>query len=132
MMYSFIFIATALWHLLAAYHFILYPARTLARISKERPVNSVAIEAVRFLGAINIAFVVLGVGGCFVEPGSCWLVALVLLCANLSQALVDMYAKRAGMASGPFFQQILIGDFVFAGANALCLFSLFWSSPMLA
>ena len=92
--YQLLFLATALWHLLAAYHFILFPGRSLARISRERPVSPIAIEAVRFLGAINVAFCFLGVGACLVAPSAYWLVSLTLMLANLSQTLVDASVKQ--------------------------------------
>jgi hypothetical protein len=132
MSYQLVFAATAVWHLLAAYHFILFPARTLARISRERPVSGVAQEAVRFLGAINVAFFVLGVGACWLSSDAYWLVSLVLMCANASQAIVDVYAKRAGIASGAFFQQILICDVLFSLLNGLCLLLSCWPQTSLA
>src|SRR5204862_456106 len=52
--------ATAMWHLLAAWHFTLYPARTLARTTRERPVQPLATELFRFLGGLNAALVLLG------------------------------------------------------------------------
>jgi hypothetical protein len=116
-----IYLLTALWHLLAAYHFTLFPTRSLARISRERPVNPIAAEAVRFLGAINVAFFGLGVGACFVDQSAYWLISLALMLANLSQALVDISVKRRGLAGGSFFNQILWGDLFFATLNAMLL-----------
>jgi hypothetical protein len=126
--YQITFLLTALWHLLAAYHFTLFPERTLARITKERPVNPIAAEVVRFLGAINFAFFLLGVGACFVDQNSYWLAALVLMFANLSQAIVDNRVKQSGLAGGPFFMQIFWGDVIFTLLNALCLFLCVWDT----
>ena len=109
---------TSLWHFLAFWHFTLHPARTLARISKERPISAIATEAVRFLGGINAGFVVLGLAALALPAGTRW-PALVALCvANLSQLVVDLRVRRLGLAHGPYFMQILIGDAVFTVANA--------------
>ena len=52
---------TAVWHAHAFWHFTVTPGRTLGRTTRERPISPIAIELFRFLGALNAAFVVLGV-----------------------------------------------------------------------
>lgn len=113
-----VLVLTALWHGLAAWHFGLYPARTIARTTAERPVSPIAVELLRFLGAINLGFVVLAVVAIapFAEARRAAFVALAV--ANLSQAIVDRRVQRLGLARGPMFQQIFVGDVVFTAANA--------------
>jgi hypothetical protein len=127
-LYKLIYLCTACWHLLAAYHFTLFPGRSLARISRERPVSPMAIEAVRFLGGINFAFFLLGVGACFVATSSYWLASLTLLFANLSQTLIDISVKNRGLAGGPFFARIFWGDVSFTLLNGLALAWLLFGS----
>jgi len=111
-------ILTALWHALAAWHFAVQPARTLGRTTAERPVSPIAIEILRFLGAINLGFVVLGaLAAAWPEARSAAFVTLAV--ANLSQAVVDLRVQRLGLARGPMFRQILVGDVAFTVANLL-------------
>jgi len=116
--------ATALWHFLAFWHFTFFPARTLARTTRERPVNVLAAELFRFLGGINLALVVLAVVSLMAPPGQRWPAFVALAVANLSQWAVDVRVQRPGLVHGPFFRQILAGDVVFTAANVAALFSL--------
>ena len=107
---------TAIWHLLATWHFLITPARTLGRTTHERPISPVAIELFRFLGAMNVGFVLLAVLA--VASVEVRLVTFIVLAvANLSQALVDLRVQKLGLARGPMFQQILIGDLMFTALN---------------
>lgn len=110
---------TAVWHALAVWHFTLYAERSLARATRERPVNVLGAELFRFLGGINAALVLLAIGACFAGPEARALAATALCAANLSQLVQDVRVQRLGLASGAFFQQILVGDAVFAVANAI-------------
>lgn len=103
----------ALWHALAAWHFALFPGRTLARTTRERPVNPIAAELFRFLGGLNLALVGLGVGACFAPREAQVLAAACLSLANLTQFVQDLRVRRADLARGPFFLQILVGDGLF-------------------
>jgi hypothetical protein len=111
-----VFVATAVWHALAAWHFILYPQRTLKRTTAERPPHALATELLRFLGGLNLALAFLGVAACF-SPGATLLVAVTLAIANASQVAEDVRVHRGGVASGPFLMQIFVGDTVFTLAN---------------
>jgi hypothetical protein len=112
---------TALWHLLAFWHFTLFPRRTLALTTRERPVSEVAAELLRFLGGLNLAPVVLALASLAVTPGQRWTAFLALAVANLSQLLVDLRVRRLGLARGAFFTQILVGDAFFTAANTAAL-----------
>lgn len=112
---------TAVWHALATWHFTFFPARTLARATSERPVNVVAIELFRFLGAMNLAFVVLGGAAIFVGLEARRLAHVTLIVANLSQLVIDLRVQRLGLARGAFFLQILAGDALFAALNGVAL-----------
>jgi hypothetical protein len=112
-----VFAATAVWHALAAWHFTLYPERTLKRTTAERPPNPFAVELFRFLGGLNLALSVLGVAACL-SPPSTLPAAVALAIANGTQAAQDLRVQRKGIASGFFFRQILAGDIVFTLANA--------------
>lgn len=107
---------TALWHAAAAWHFTLFPHRTLGRSTSQRPVNDLAAELFRFLGGLNIALVALGAIACFVPPARP-VAAAVLALANATQFVQDVRVKRLGFARGGFFTQILVGDAIFAVAN---------------
>jgi hypothetical protein len=112
---------TAVWHLLATWHFLLRPARTLGRTTRERSISPIAVELFRFLGAMNFAFVVLAVAAATLLPEGRVTAFLVLAVANLSQAVVDLRVQRLGLAHGPMFGQIFIGDVMFTAANVLAL-----------
>lgn len=112
---------TAVWHALATWHFTFFPARTLARATSERPVNVVATELFRFLGAMNLAFVVLGATAILAGPEARRLAYLTLVMANLSQLVIDVRVQRLGLARGAFFLQILAGDALFAALNGVAL-----------
>ncbi len=112
---------TAVWHALATWHFTFFPARTLARATSERPVNLVAAELFRFLGAMNVAFVVLAAAAIFAAVDARRLAHVTLIVANLSQLVIDVRVQRLGLARGAFFLQILAGDALFAALNGLAL-----------
>ncbi len=107
---------TAAWHLLATWHFLITPARTLGRTTRERPISPIAIELFRFLGAMNIGFVLLAILAIVLVEARL-VTFIVLAVANLSQALVDIRVQKLGLAHGPMFQQILIGDLAFTALN---------------
>lgn len=109
---------SAVWHALAAYHFTLFPGRTLARATSERPVNLIAVELFRFLGSLNVALVVLGAAALWTGAEARALALLTLAAANLSQLVIDLRVRRLGVARGPFFMQILVGDALFTALNA--------------
>ncbi len=121
-----VFLSTALWHALAAWHFAVTPARTLARTTSERPVSVLTAELFRFLGGLNLACVVLAVGA-VLFPGAEALTAAVLATANLTQMLQDLRVKRMGLAKGPMFTTILVGDALFTLANAAVLAGAAWA-----
>ena len=112
-----VLLLTAVWHALAAWHFTLTPERTLARTTRERPVSTLGSELFRFLGGVNAALVVLAVAAAFGSHDARALAALVLCVANASQLLQDLRVRRLGLAAGPMFTQILIGDALFTLAN---------------
>ena len=114
-----VLVLTALWHALATWHFAVTPARTLWRTTHERPISPVAIELFRFLGAMNIGFVVLALLAASLFPEGRRVACLVLVVANASQALVDLRVQRLGLARGPMFKQIFVGDVVFTVANLI-------------
>lgn len=115
-----VLILTALWHALAAWHFALHPARTIGRTTHERPISPIAVELMRFLGALNVACVALG-GLAVALPEGRALAFIVLAIANVSQAIVDVRVQRLGLVRGPMFQQILIGDIAFTALNLAAL-----------
>jgi len=108
---------TALWHALAAWHFTLFPARTLARTTDERPVNVFAAELFRFLGGMNLAFVALALAACWLGREAQVLAAGTLALANFTQLVQDARVHRARLARGPFFLQIYVGDALFTALN---------------
>lgn len=110
---------TALWHFLAFWHFTFYPERTLARTTRERFIHTVSAELFRFLGGINAALVVLALASLALSVPARWPALLALAVANLSQLVVDVRVKRLGLAHGPFFAQILVGDALFTVANTV-------------
>lgn len=118
-----VLVLTALWHLAAAWHFTLFPERTLARTTEERPVNRLAAELFRFLGGMNVGFVVLALVACGLGPDARFVAAIALAVANASQAVQDVRVSRLGMARGPFFVQILVGDLLFTGLNIAAAFA---------
>jgi hypothetical protein len=105
--------AASLWHLAAAYHFTLFPGRTVARATSERPVSPIASELLRFLGGLNVALAALGILAASIYPQARPAALLALAIGNLSQALLDVRVMKAGLAKGPFFAQILVGDLLF-------------------
>jgi len=116
-----VLLLTAVWHALAVWHFAVHPARTLGRTTRERPISPIAIELLRFLGALNVACVALGVLAASAYPEGRPLTFVVLALANASQAIVDVRVQRLGLAKGPMFGQILIGDVAFTAANLVAL-----------
>lgn len=120
-MAALILVLTALWHLLAFWHFALFPGRTLALTTRERPVSEVATELLRFLGGLNLAPVALALTSLAMAPAQRWTAFLALAVANASQLVVDLRVQRLGLARGPFFTQILVGDCFFTAANLLAL-----------
>jgi len=116
-----VFVATALWHALAAWHFTLFPERTLKRTTRERPVNPFATELFRFLGGLNLALTVLALASLRVPASAQWACALALMVGNASQFVVDVRVRRLRLADGAMFWQIYIGDGLFTLANALVL-----------
>lgn len=116
-----ILIGTALWHATAAWHFGLYPARTVARTTAERPVNVLTVELFRFLAGLNVALVVLALAAVLLDPAQRWPVYLSLCVANASQFLADRRMMRLQLVHGPMFTQILWGDAFFTLVNAFAL-----------
>jgi len=114
-----VLVLTALWHALATWHFMVTPTRTLGRTTHERPISPVATELFRFLGAMNIGFIVLALLAASAFPEGRRLAYVVLVVANASQAIVDARVQRLGLARGSMFKQIFLGDVVFTLANAL-------------
>jgi|GEM_PF-3154687 len=114
-----VLLLTALWHALATWHFLVTPARTLGRTTHERPISPVAVELFRFLGAMNTGFVVLALLAAVVFPEARRLAYVVLMVANASQAVIDLRVQRLGLARGPMFKQIFLGDVVFTIANVV-------------
>lgn len=108
---------TALWHLLAAYHFALHPGRTIARYSHERPVSPVAAELIRFLGGLNLALAVLGGASFAFPPAALWPFALCFFVANLTQAVIDLQAHRKGLTRPAFLRDITLGDGIATALN---------------
>ncbi len=117
-MTSAVLVFTAIWHLLAFWHFTFHPERTLARTTRERPVNVLATELFRFLGGMNLALVVLALASLALSDAHRWPVFLALAIANSSQFAVDLRVRRLALAQGAFFAQILVGDALFTGLNA--------------
>ncbi|MBX3466563.1 MAG: hypothetical protein KF878_06655 [Planctomycetes bacterium] len=107
----------AVWHGLATWHFGVTPARTLARATSERPVSAIATELFRFLAGLNAALVVLAAAALFAGHEARLLALLTLAAANLSQLVLDLRVRRLGLARGPMFARILVGDALF---TALC------------
>src|SRR5688572_2420954 len=56
-----VLVMTALWHAIAGVYFTFRPGFTIAIYTHERPVNRIAQELLRFLGALNWAVVLLAV-----------------------------------------------------------------------
>jgi len=121
---SSVLVLTALWHLLATWHFAFTPARTLGRATRERPISPIATELFRFLGAMNFAFVVLPLLALTLGGEARFLAFVTLAVANASQAVIDVRVKRMGLAQGPMFFQIFVGDIVFTAANAAACMAL--------
>jgi hypothetical protein len=111
-----VLVLTAIWHGLATWHFLVTPARTLGRTTRERPISPIAVELFRFLGAMNTGFIVLAVLA-VAFPAARPVTYLALAVANASQAIVDLRVQRLGLAQGPMFKQIFVGDVVFTLAN---------------
>ena len=109
---------SALWHFLAFWHFALYPERTLARSTKERPVSRISAELFRFLGGMNVGMVVLALAAIALPEEHRWPAFVALMAGNLSQLVIDLRVKRLGLAHGGFFRQVTIGDAFFTLANA--------------
>lgn len=116
-----ILISTALWHATAAWHFGLFPARTVARTTSERPVNVLTVELFRFLAGLNVSIVVLALAAVFLDPSQRWAVYLSLCVANASQFLADLRMRRLKLVHGAMFTQILWGDAFFTLANAFAM-----------
>ena len=90
---SYLFIATAVWHSLAAYFFLIQPTRTLRSFTVGEPIAPIAKDLIQFLGAINIGYIILSAwGACQTSP---FLIGnAVLSVANGSQFLMDLSAHR--------------------------------------
>ncbi len=116
-----ILLATAGWHALAVWHFTLFPARTLARTTRERPVAAIPTELFRFLGAMNLPCVLLAAGAALAGLEARRLALACLVVANLGQAALDLRVHRLGLAQGPFFRAIFAGDLLFAALSGLGL-----------
>ena len=91
----YVLIATALWHTLAMYYFLLHPQRMLEDFTHERPVSPIARDMMRFLGAFNAGYVALAVWAACQPLPLAW-VSLVLALANGSQFGIDVRAHRSG------------------------------------
>ncbi len=90
----YLLVATALWHSLAMYYFLLRPRQTLEDFTHERPVSPIAKDLMRFLGALNAVYVALaGWAACHLLPIA-W-VSLILGLANGSQFVIDLAAHKS-------------------------------------
>lgn len=110
---------TGLWHSAAAWHFLLYPERTLRRTTSERPANPIAAEVFRFLGALNAAIAVFALLLMLLPRASMWIALTGYALFNLSQFLVDLSVNRRKLVHGPMFRTILWGDGLFFAVNAI-------------
>jgi hypothetical protein len=115
--------STAVWHGLAAWHFTLFPERTLRRTTLERPPNAFAAELFRFLGALNFALAAFALLLIFAPANSVWMALAGFSALNLSQFAVDLRVQRLKMAHGPMFKTILAGDGAFFALNAVAAFA---------
>lgn len=111
-------VATAVWHLLAAWHFGVTPERTLARTTDARPVSPIAAEIFRFLAGMNVAVALLAALA-IAAPASRAVAHVVLAVANATQWAGDVRVARLGLARGGMFRQILVGDAIFTVLNAV-------------
>ncbi|RYF73268.1 MAG: hypothetical protein EOO39_10710 [Cytophagaceae bacterium] len=92
MLYFILLIATAVWHTLAMYFFLVHPRQVLKALTNERPVSLIAVDVVRFLGALNGGYVALA-GWAAWQPLPLVWVGVVL--ANGSQFIIDLLAHRS-------------------------------------
>ena len=82
-----VLVLTAVWHGLATWHFLITPARTLGRTTRERPISPIAVELFRFLGAMNTGFIALALLAAAL-PAARPVTFIVLAIANASQVVV--------------------------------------------
>jgi hypothetical protein len=118
---SIVLVATAGWHALAAWHFGLFPERTLARTTEQRPVQALPSELFRFLAGLNASLVVLALAATALGTEARALAALVLCVANATQFVQDLRVQSLRLARGPMFRTILVGDAIFAVVNLVVL-----------
>ena len=91
----YLFLATALWHGCAAYYFLCRPRYVLESLTTEAPVSPIAVDVLRFLGALNVGYVAVaaaGAGQLAPAVGASGALAL----ANGSQLVMDLFAHRSG------------------------------------
>lgn len=67
----------------------------LERLTDEVPVSPIAIDVLRFLGALNVGYVVVAVAGAWPATPAAG-ASVVLAFANGSQLAVDLYAHQSG------------------------------------
>ena len=91
----YLFLATALWHTCAVYYFLFRPQHVLRLLTNEVPVSPVARDVLRFLGALNLGYVVVAGAGALQATAVAG-ASLVLALANGSQLALDLYAHRTG------------------------------------
>lgn len=118
-MTTLVLVLVGCWHLAAVWHFLGFPERTLARTTSVRPTPPLAAELLRFLGGMNLGFVVLAWSALLAADRAPALAALAT--ANASQLAVDLRVRRLGLARGPMFAQIVAGDAAFTVACAAAL-----------
>ena len=112
----YLFLATALWHTLAAYYFLFRPQRLLRSLTHEEPVSPVAVDVLRFLGGLNLGYVALAVWGAAQAPLVAW-ASWVLALANGSQFGLDLLAHHNGRWRRQLLR-ITLGDGLFTLAHA--------------
>lgn len=91
MMY--LFIATAVWHLLAVYFFLIQPTRTLRSFTVDEFVSPLARDLIQFLGALNVGYCLLAAWAAL-QAAPFLIGNVVLAIANGSQFLMDLSAHR--------------------------------------
>jgi hypothetical protein len=106
-----IFISTAIWHFLAAYYFMVNPQNILKSHTFEENISPISVDILRFLGAINVGYFATGVIACFTVEK--FFYALILMLANLSQFIFDIFAHLSGRWKKRLLV-ITIGDGIFS------------------
>ena len=106
----YLLIATALWHTLALYYFLLHPQRMLEEFTHERPVSPIARDLMQFLGALNAGYIALAIWAACQPLPLAW-VSLVLALANGSQFVVDLLAHRSGRWKTKLLRITLVDGF---------------------